>query len=71
MPVGPHHQQPRVAQGQHAQVNLDPLAGDAAVGLTEIGLQLLTRRRLKPDRRQRCSPQLLPPLPHRPLHGAQ
>ena len=71
VPVGPHHQPPRVAQGQHAQVHLDPFTSDAGIGLTEIRLQLLARRRLKPDRRQRCSPQLLPPLPHRPLHGAQ
>jgi hypothetical protein len=47
------------------------ISSDAGIGLTEIRLQLLARRRLKPHRCPGSGPQLLTPGFHRPLHRAQ
>jgi hypothetical protein len=49
VPEGPNKWPPRVAQGRYKQMDPHPLAADRHRGPAEVDLQLLARRRLKPQ----------------------
>ena len=58
----PHHQPPRVAQGQDAEVHLGPHPADQHPQLTKVGLQLLAWPSLVANRGLTALAQRLPPV---------
>ena len=68
---GPAIKPARVSQHGGHQINLDGLTGDRDDLFTEVDLDLLARRGLKPDSGQRPGPFLLTQGRHGPLQGPQ
>ena len=71
VPEGPDKRPSRVAQGRHKQVHPHPLAADRHRDPAKVDLQLLARRRLKPQARPRLGLQRLAQRHCRALHRPQ
>jgi hypothetical protein len=71
VPEGSHNRPPRIAQCRHKQMHPHRGAADRHRGCPEIDLQLLARRRLKPQAGPRLGPQRLAHWRHCALRCAQ
>jgi hypothetical protein len=71
MPEGPHKHPPRIPQRRDKQMYPHRVAADRYSRLAKVDLQLLARRRLKPQTGPRLGPQCLAQRRHGALHRAQ
>ena len=66
-----HERAPRIAKGDDAKKDPDPLAGDEHPRLTEVRLHLFARRRFESNGGHGAGPNLAPKRRHGPLDGSQ